>query len=497
MKPFIEKARTGRSTLVYRYRGNRYPVYSVYDPIKDGRRFYDEYGSRGNEICIFLGIGLGYHITPFIADSRVLKIVVLEPDEELFRTVRGQGEIESILNNKKVDFYKGNRIYRYIEDLKGYYEYLFFRGIQVLSYPRIRKLFKDRYDLIEKKIKDSLAVLLNDGLTIGKFARIWINNYFRNLSSAGEISLVSSLYNTWRGTAVVTGAGPSLDGVIRHIKEYRESIYLIATDASVKPLVGSGIIPDIIVSIDPQPQVSLHFRGLPGDVLEGLPVVLNFLSSPSAFSLFNKIYLYFTSHPINALFVSTVASRQDRVMSYGAVSSLAFKLAVLMGFNPIILAGMDFTYTKRRAYTRHSFFYDFCIDHSWRLHTGLNWEAEVIRRGRKNLDSYRGELESLIKESIRSHKITVFNWGSGGIHIENACSISMPSFKYNPERTGQDKRERLEVIPEVCAVSEIREVVLTLAIRNSIFKNNQSKVKAIQDAEQYIYKKCEFTRKRF
>jgi len=153
--------------------------------------------------------------------------------------------------------------------------------------------------------------------------------------------------------------------------------------------------------------------------------------------------------------------------------------------------------TKRRAYTRHSFFYDYCIDHSWRLHTGLNWEAEVIRRGTKNLDGYRGELELLIKESIRTRKITVFNWGSGGVNIENACLISMPSFKKNPVRTRNDKMERLEAIPEAYRVSEIREVALTLAIRNRVFKNTQSKVKAMHDAEQYIYKKCEFMRKRF
>jgi hypothetical protein len=497
MKPLIEKAKTGRSTLVYQNLGNRYPVYSVYDPQKDGRRFYGEFGSRGNELCIFLGIGLGYHITPFLEDPRVKKIVVLEPDDELFRMVRGHGEIEFIVNNKKVEIFKGKRIDRYIKALEGLYDYLFFRGIQVLSYPRIKKLFKERYDSIEQKVQDALSMLLNDGLTIGKFARVWVNNFFRNLGSAVQISLVSSLHGSWRGTTIVAGAGPSLDGVIGYLKKYRGNVYLIATDASVKPLVGNGVIPDIIVSIDPQPIVSLHFHGLPGDLLKGLPVVLNFLSPPSVFSLFSEIYIYFTLHPISALFAGTVANREDRVISCGAVSSLAFKLAVLMGFNQIILAGMDFAYTNRRAYTRHSFFYDYCIDHSWRLYTGLNREAEAIRSGTKNLDGYRGELESLIKETIRTRKITVFNWGSGGVHIENARLVSMPPFKGKPVRTRQGTMERLEEIPEVCRVSEIPEIALTLAIRNSVFKNSQTKEKAIQDAERYINKKCEFMKKRF
>ena len=83
MNILIEKSKSGMYNLVFEIDGMRHPVYSRYDPVKDGERFYKENITSGCDFFIIIGIGLGYHIKPFTENSGVKKIVVIEPFEEI------------------------------------------------------------------------------------------------------------------------------------------------------------------------------------------------------------------------------------------------------------------------------------------------------------------------------------------------------------------------------------------------------------------------------
>jgi hypothetical protein len=148
-----------------------------------------------------------------------------------------------------------------------------------LSYSPLQRILPPIYGGLESEVKNQLDILISDGLTIARFARIWVKNFSINLKKIKETILVSSLYNRFRGPVVIAGAGPSLDGVIDDIKAARKRIFLLATDAAVKPLMHNDVIPDLIISIDPQPSVYLHFQGLNRKSLEEIPAVLSFLST--------------------------------------------------------------------------------------------------------------------------------------------------------------------------------------------------------------------------
>ena len=66
-----------------------------------------------------------------------------------------------------------------------------------------------------------------------------------------------------RTPAIIVGAGPSLDGSLEDLKTAADRALVIACSAAARPLLGSGISPRFIVSVDPSESNGMHLAGLP------------------------------------------------------------------------------------------------------------------------------------------------------------------------------------------------------------------------------------------
>ncbi len=515
MNILIEKARSGTDNLVFVIDNERHPVYSLYDPVRDGERFHRECFSRGSDFYIMIGIGLGYHIRPFLENTAVKKIVVLEPFEEICKKVTALKSIKEIAASNKVEFFCGKAAFQFIDHLTGRYDYLFYNRIQVLSYPPLKRLFGPKYKEMETAVKNGLDALVKDGMTIGKFARVWLRNFIVNLNNVKKIRLISSLYDSAKGAAVITGAGPSLDRTLPKIKDRRKSLFLIATDASVKPLIRNGIKPDLIVTMDPQAYVRCHFEGLDRSCFDEIPAVLSLLGFPAVVDIFRNKYFFFTKHPTTFLFNTVLLKHQNAIVNYQSVSSLAFKIAFEMGFREIYLSGFDFSYPGMRVYANRTFFYDFWITRWMRPSPVQTIESKMIMRGSKkiespgtgplysnlNLLSYLRELENVIDETKNHEKMITRTWKTSGLPVRGAEYIEEPVFDSAPEnsRAGDVLVDASFKLP-VDGRSEIFQgdmtgknifeaVAVTLALRNRIYRGIAQTDEAYEISRRYISKK--------
>jgi hypothetical protein len=490
----VEKAESGKPTLVIEAQGRKYAVYSRRDPERDGQRFYRENFGESADLYFFIGIGLGYHIAPFVQDPRVKRVVVLEPEETLFQTVRNFEKVRFMVEHEKVQIFRGAEMHRFLNSVDGCYDYLYYSGFRLLAYPPLLKPPGSSYGTVEVLLHEKLRALVNDGATIGRFAALWVNNFFRNLGRAARVFPVSALYGSSSGSALITGAGPSLAGVLGDIERRRRGFYIIATDASLKPLLCSGIKPDIIASVDPQPGVFHHLSGLSNAVIADIPVVLNPLCNPLLYNLFDRRYLYCTQHPLMMLLGELCTVNPRMVINYEAVSSLACHLAIRMGFETIVFAGLDFYYTGMRAYAQNTFFYEYCINHAVRLRTPLGMELEQLvgRRGIK-LEDYRRELQSVISSSETNREIEFYNWRSGGRDIEGTMrTTSLPRGK--PALVGESPGCRPMALPHpasLCSSKHLPRVMETLSLRRRIYHHASSRREAAEQAFEFLKKKCD------
>ncbi len=462
MQVLIEKAKSGADTLVLSLNGKRYSVYSSRDPERDGLRYFKRFADNPGEIRIFIGLGLAHHILPFERavkkaiertgerGNRLGQIVVLEPDDCIYNSVKGCRSVQKLIESRTVRVYAGDAVRHFVEDIKTRYDYLFCRSIQVLSYPALKNIFREQYENLEKSIGGGLDELLSDGLTIARFSRLWINNYCRN-NSIKNIRPVSALYGGFSGHVLIAGAGPSLDRVLEKLLRLEDRLFIIAVDASVKPLLKHRVRPDAIVTVDPQDTVFYHFSGLRREDIGGIHAVMSSTAYPPVFELFSEKYVFHTKHPLSG----PQTGVNDDMINHRAVSSIAFELACRMGFTSIHLAGFDFSYPGYRAYARHTFFYEYAEASGTRLHTAGTVEGRLIRRNiarnvrvkadtgistsedaadkdtgsrertvpsASNLDSYRMELEAIIDEMKRRKGVQVFNWDSLGREIRGAAA---------------------------------------------------------------------------
>ena len=487
----IENTESGKPTLVLEHAGGSLAIYSRHDPERDGFRFYQkknrEQGKALSGLLFFIGVGLAYHILPFADSALVERVVVLEPDEALYRKVKHIDSVKRLVKREDVELHVGADIEIFLRELEGNYDYVYYDALHVLRHQRLFQAYRDVYNALENRLHVQINSLLDDASTIGRFAALWINNYIQNRARPVAYRSVSALFGRYSGTAVVFGAGPSLDRVIQELCTEKRGMYLIATDAALKPLLRHGIRPNLLISMDPQHTVYYHMAGLRSEDIRDIPAVLHLLCSHHIFSLFNEKYLYATRHPLSHI----PDIGLGRLFNYTAVSSLACALAVEMGFDSIVLAGFDFSFTGMRAYARESFFYDYCVDNSFRLRTADTMEMQSIRnRGVNRLQEYNVELELLLEHVTVSGKPTVYNWKSGGKTISCTHNISTLPGDLKPFE------ERLSHIDEsmlskgkVFDREELPPFLLqTLALRERIYRHAADRKHSCDNARQYLHK---------
>ena len=441
MKWKIEVYNGGKNNLILIKNNKRHYIYSEKNPVEAGKKFYSSV-YKGPGIYIIIGLGYFYHLLPFANNSQINKLIIVEPDEELFYLVKTSEMFSQLENNRRVTFIVGlEETKKFLEKLKGSYEFLFYDRLSLLSYPPLERLLPEVYRSIKDKINISLSELFRDGLTIAKFAKRWLLNFRRNFREFSESYDLLSLQRTYAGECIVAAAGPSLNRAISELKTIdRENYFIIAVDASVRPLILSGIVPDLIVNIDPQPYIRFHFFDVE-KWLENIPVVLNPMASYEVFHLFNQRYLYSTRHPLLQI-IAGKNSQYKEDFSFQSVSTLAVKIANFLGFNKIYLIGFDYSYSNYSSYAKDSFFYRFCLINSSKFNPFFTMEIGFISKklrtnssslSPEELNNYKNELEHLIKIfKEQDQNVKLFNLFSQGVKINETkeCSRIKKKFSY-------------------------------------------------------------------
>jgi len=152
-------------------------------------------------------------------------------------------------------------------------------------------------------------------------------------------SLLNGLFK--EKTCVILGGGPSLDDDIEWIKHNRENLVVIAVSRIAKSLIAHQLTPHIIVSVDPYDvsfDVSKELLTLPKEVLF---LHANCVNPPLAAQWHGK------SAYIGARFPwADPLDESCNKMAGPTVTNAALQEAIMMGFENILLTGVDLCYSK-------------------------------------------------------------------------------------------------------------------------------------------------------
>ena len=300
-----------------------------------------------NDIIITFGIGLGYLLDE-VYNRFPSKIFVYEPDINLLHFVLSNVDFSEHLATGRI--FITNDLDELISKLSA--SYLTKDKVEVVYLQNYAVIRNKELLLMIQKIFDTCKSKMVDVNTIIKFSKVWLTNTIANISEVkkSKVCLLSDLANKFVGqTALIAGAGPSLNDNIENILSNREKFVIFAVNKTAQYLVQKGIIPDFIVCLDAG-NMERTLSGL-DSCIDKINAIVDIRTDNAVMHRgFKKIFCNFSETDFLIKKLAKYNSFMKFYESGGSASTLALSSAVKMGFSKIVFAGIDLAFKDNLIY---------------------------------------------------------------------------------------------------------------------------------------------------
>jgi hypothetical protein len=399
------------------------PYHSPYNPRREALQFYSPYPIEKADVILHFGWGLGY--CGEILRERIkstARVIVFEPDEELFRFSLTQLDNYAVLQDPRFQFVVGAQGCQHFDDwpLEGCQEtdeflWLIWPAAHQSHGPMAASLMEN----FKVRLRDRAANLL----THFQNGTMYFENALANFTYQSDPD-AGQLFGRFKNVPlVIVSAGPSLDRNIRELRGMESRCFVLAVDTALRPLLAAGINPDAVIIADPQ---ELNARHVAGAVPESTYLIAEQAVHPSALQAASRRFLFGLGLFPDSL-LAKFGLAKSSLQVWGSVATGALDLACKMGANPIIFAGQDFGYSWGREYAAHTMFDGryFNIEERGTHRERDIWGREI--RTTENLIAYR---DYFVRKMRQTSGVRFINATEGGIVTEGAEILSLRDALY-------------------------------------------------------------------
>ena len=347
----IEKSRSGQDTMRVSAGGREIYLHSRVNPERESELLAGRLDPGRWDVLIVLGCGLGYHLAPLEEMlNRFSDVFVIDVLPKIADVIRGNGPASFLAASPKVTILAGKSAAEITGFLNARIDMDRIKGISVLEHPASVRAFGEYYDGVRSAVDGVIQVKAGNKATREAFGARYVANILRNFTLLEGARPVSGLFGVFRGhPAVLAVSGPSLDADLALMKKEQRRFFVVAVDSALPALLGSGIAPDLVVTVDPQPYVREHFIGCDTG---GAPVVCSISSHPSVMALRHR-FVSLSTHPFAQLADEVYGGAIGTVDSAtGSVAGDAIRLCHACGFTGIGVTGLDFSFSGYAIYAR-------------------------------------------------------------------------------------------------------------------------------------------------
>lgn len=287
---------------------------------------------------IVLGLGLGYHVEKFIETYPDKKIIVIEPDKRILSHAMHLKDFESIFKHatlwvdEEIDLVR-MKIYEMITHPLA-------RGIQVIPYISLYPNYAGDFFKGMQKMMTDWAVSVNTKRTL---VDKWYTNRFANIKKpAASAKVFIDKYKDI--PAILVGAGPSLQSQLETLKSLQNKAVIIAASTAVEILNSHGIKPTFAIAIDQDPITS---GGLHENLDSDVPLLFDGQVAQNSLSYKGPKYRFC----LNVNRYDPIVVPDIPVLESGpSVANVALDFLHKAGCSPILIVGMDLSYTNNKLY---------------------------------------------------------------------------------------------------------------------------------------------------
>lgn len=354
--PEIFMTPSGAPSMRVRLDGRSHLIHSERDPMREAERWVSTLSYQSPINLMVLGCGMMHHAYQLVMryQKTLRNLVIVDRSLDVLYAAFQHVDLSPYLRTQTT-FFLGEYDEHQIRDFFNNRLTPFcLDGLEIIRHPASCEIDPAYYDGVERVARESLQngeILLRTKVQLGGMIQ---ENIVRNLPLMLNNPNVSALQGLYMGTpAFVVGAGPSLDRNIDWLAQIGERGVLIASDTVFRLLRERGANPHIVVSTDPTYLNARHFEGV--EELGDTALVF----TPSLYyEAARQLQGVKVSIPLPASrFLKTLedALGPPNIMPPGInVGQTCFNLARLMGCDPIVLVGMDFSFPKEGGHTHVS-----------------------------------------------------------------------------------------------------------------------------------------------
>ena len=335
-------------------------------------------------------------------------VIIFEPNPSVFKQFP-----VALSDNIHLVFYEEKlvkQIFEQIITLKN------INNIYFHAFGNYQKIYQKEYDRIIEHLDWTIMDAASQVYLARRFKTVFIQNMIANMKIINQATPVNNyLFSNKDVPAIVVSGGSSLDQNIKdmvRLKDRLKDYFIITGSRTVKALVQNGIVPDMVVSIDP---VDVNYEMMK-DYLD--------LDVPLVFYEYSNRYLLRDYKGgkilISLLFSHTVKGMEHLKAVYcgGSVSHACIDMANMLGCSPILLTGQDFALTNKKHHADSALF---------SFDSSSQYDAQILIKDiygnltetTITLDSFRRNLEYYISCYKDQPRVQFINC-SYGAEIEGA-----------------------------------------------------------------------------
>lgn len=434
-------------------------LHSTKNPRLEARRFIHSQIKGDEQIILVFGFGMGYHVEELLTLSPSSTLLVYEPSVYIFNEALKVRDLARVFLSGRVLFHLNSKPLNFEDSLSMQaglnIKPLVLRPYRVLFEEKFQE-FKNHWNAFSNRKDINTA-------TLKRFDRLWTKNTFKNFLFFFTLQGVSILKDRMAGLpALVISAGPSLEKDIPILKKLKEMTILIAVDTAFQPLYRRGIVPDFVVTVDPQFINVFKITFDPSRGLDQLPILV---ADPAVYPVtlrnYSGLKLLTSSVFAPGKLIEGFSGEKGAIAAGGSVSCTAFDLAKILGADPIILLGLDLSYSSGKTHLSGSFHEFYALSQINRFKTIEVFNSKLIKSGKpttvKDKEGnkvYTDKKNSLYRSWFVNHAVktgrSVFNATKGGLPIQGIKDISLKEFLEKVAKKEKDKRAYFkELIPSL------------------------------------------------
>lgn len=428
-------------------------LHSRFNPLQEASRWVEGIEIEEDMDAIFIvGIGLGYYLHSLRATFKEHKLILIEPDVDVFKLCLETTDISSFIEDENIVLLIGKdpNVVKVLIDF--YYSQGKIKKVHYTQLPVYGVLYKEYIEEIYSQLKKVLKLSQANVATDIFFVDQWLENVIRNMKYLPQHQHVGILKDKFKNKPVViVAAGPSLEKQFDLLRENQDKMLIVAVGTAAGILDRHGIRAHIFMGLDGNDSEAKIFKEIKSK--DALFIYAHMIHHEAVES-YDGPKMWFVpegDHRITEL-CKRLKIDSASIVSGGSIAHTALAFCDWLECGPIMLIGQDLAYTNNQLYAPGAANPEDGMDK--RLHIlEKDIYGNPIYTKQAFLD-FRNWFEDYIK--YRMEGKVIYNCTEGGLNIKGAQN---EKFSEIISEKCQESTDFIGIIDEVLAdpSTEIKE----------------------------------------